>query len=1137
MKLSALTFSLYSQSAGLTEIPKPLSSLQALIFYDLAMLWQFLQSQKKYRDNGEKSQQINKKELAKKQRKIANTPKAQQQFQQKINELIEIYIGLNKLGYKEFIKRSYRLIDRKYSQNATIFLAANQLLTAFVGDKNKRTRLKHGYYPAPITIKNKVKQNPYRIKPDWIKHGKKITQVVQTVLAYWHSKDFYHTVNDSKHNQQEVIGWLVFSGIVFGGINDHSMLVGWLATLLNGNLTALIDYRVIANVRFRSEHYGNERDSTLKRPVIYNSQQICVDLVSQMWLYTVRQIPPAIRQFLMTNDIEALLLQVLTPVLPEHLASHITFKMMLDNASYYWEVLDDVSIDQTLVGVLQGVEKTTGLRTQDFDTLFFGQFEPSEQAYDLANLVQPPTTSKKTISDTALASHAKIRHSDLIAEIRQIFRKKYDRKRVGVERLTQQHKLALHIEDLTHLLTTFDHISEQILIEWIISLLSGKKPILTASAEKYLSAIGYDWLYYTLGEDVLNWDVEDFETVYEQILDFKRLELGNEAIHYPAGRLQQLHQFAHQKFGIVKVDIPEASADKKVRAEWISPTLYHAILQQLRQCVDSLEVDMLVSLFILLMRTGMRKLELLGLRYSDIENIEQGQPAIIVRPNQHRRLKTDVSIRRIPLNVVLLPAELTFVLEYLQSNRSNNRHQLVFTLSSSHERLPNTLPNRLLDEILQRIDPRATHHTIHGFRHTAISNFSLLLNADIQLASALTGFSQSQILDIRTTLLGTDGFNQFGWYLVAGLAGHLSPERGLEYYNHFAVLTATFELTKANPIFSRQLITHLTGRSTQNFNDNNVQVVNNEITLLALRKMLYRHALSIKHSPPLNQLTFGHTAITDSLSDSPTDVKELFRRYGINKLITLLSDLEQGLSDTEISQKLHIPEQAVQTFYERAKAIASIHTTTTSMSKKTATGENLTYPLTVSRFVQHPNKLLPLLLSYDIERRMLHEMLKNATKFRNAHSQDWQWFITLTTSKITINHAKISFKKTPTGLDDFQRFIAIAEQIFTLKWCLYASDSPLNSLDQPKDLMFKLDKNKPTIYFGIKVPNPNYANFQEANTTARAESPSQQTANRSKGKRPYKFKFSALLRFFTYMVLLQDDSNFSIETIIDMGKK
>ena len=80
MKLSALTFSLYSQSAQLSDTPKPISSLQALVFQDLAMLWQFLQSQKKYRDNGEKSQQINKKELAKKQRKIANTPKAQQQL-------------------------------------------------------------------------------------------------------------------------------------------------------------------------------------------------------------------------------------------------------------------------------------------------------------------------------------------------------------------------------------------------------------------------------------------------------------------------------------------------------------------------------------------------------------------------------------------------------------------------------------------------------------------------------------------------------------------------------------------------------------------------------------------------------------------------------------------------------------------------------------------------------------------------------------------------------------------------------------------------------------------------------------------------------------------------------------------------
>ena len=83
MKLSALTFSLYSQSAGLTETPKPLSSLQALIFYDMAMLWQFLQSQKKYRDNGEKSQQINKKELAKSNERLPTPQKLNSSFSKK----------------------------------------------------------------------------------------------------------------------------------------------------------------------------------------------------------------------------------------------------------------------------------------------------------------------------------------------------------------------------------------------------------------------------------------------------------------------------------------------------------------------------------------------------------------------------------------------------------------------------------------------------------------------------------------------------------------------------------------------------------------------------------------------------------------------------------------------------------------------------------------------------------------------------------------------------------------------------------------------------------------------------------------------------------------------------------------------
>lgn len=1146
MKLSALTFTPRLQSSQESRNRVPVVSLQELLFADLWQLWDKLQFKDGFRDSGERSQKINKKEIAKQRHKLKDTPQAKQAFNRKISELTEIYIGLNKRGYKEFVKQSYALIDKKYSQNSTVYLKATQLLTEFVVNKNKKTRLKHGYYPPPLTIKTGTKQNPYRIKPDWIQQGRKISQIVDAIVIHWQHNNFYQTVNDSEQNQITAIGWLAVAGIIFGGINDRNMLEGWLQTLLQDALLPFVDYRVIANIRYRNEKYGNERAIKAKKITLYNSQQICVDLVSQMWLLTVRQIPVDVRDKLLKTDIEQLVLQVLRPILPKHLVAGIKLKFLLDNASYYGELLDDASIDQAMVGVLQGTENTAGLLTSQFGYLFLDDFvcRKLKKPYDLTDLVSVTTKKPKVLSNTAIAVAAEIRHSDLIAEIRHIFRKKYDKKRAGLkagEKLTQQYRLSLHLEDLTSLLISFNHISEQILIQWIISLLSGKSPILTDSAEKYLSAIGYDWLYYTLGEDLLNWEEEDFEAIYEQILDFKRIELGNEAINYPAGRLQQLHSFAHKKFGIVNVDIPEAKSEKKVRAEWISFALYQAILRQIRLNVDSLEADMLLSLFILLYRTGMRKLELLGLRYSDIENLDSGQPSIIVRPNQHRRLKTDVSNRRIPIYALLMPEELQFVLDFLQSNRSNDRHQLVFTLSTSKERLPSTFINQLLANILVDIDPRKSVHVIHGFRHTAISNISLILNSDSQLASTVTGVDEPQIGQIKSELLGQNEYNQFGWYLVAGIAGHFSPERGLEYYNHFAMLSATFEITKANPAMPRTLISNLTGLSIQNFKDNAINITDEYIHLSHLRKLLYRHSLGLKHSQQPKNMAFKNI-LADIFDNTANSSADLFRRYSLNKLMTMLQDFNNGLSNSEISSKIKIPLDDIKLFKQRAEAIANIKTT----KRRKANNNGRKVRQSKPRFVDTNNPYLPMQNSFHIELRMLHEIMKRATKFRLNHPQDWQWFITINTNSITTSHATIAFKASSQDLVDFQRFIIIAEQIFTLEWCMYAHKQSLlpsiakgfeeselgqndNQLDadnqtfedRAKLLHHKLDDTQSTIIFGIKVKNPRISEPNNANEI----------------KAPYKYMFSPLLRFFTHMMLLQDETNFSLEDLAKIGKK
>lgn len=249
MTLSALTFTPSEQVWQMSGSRKPFFSVRELVFADLSKLWHKLQFKDRFRDSGERSQKINKKELAKQRKKHEGNPKAIQAFENKVVELTEIYIGLNKKGYEEFINQSYALIDKKYSQDSSIYLQANQQLTAFVEDKNKKTRLKHGYYPSPVAIKaSATKQNPSRINNDWVKQGKKISHIIDFVLKHWQKTNFYKSVNDSEQSQQAIIGWLAFSGIVFGGINDRLVLLGWLKTLLNGELKPFIDYRVIANI-------------------------------------------------------------------------------------------------------------------------------------------------------------------------------------------------------------------------------------------------------------------------------------------------------------------------------------------------------------------------------------------------------------------------------------------------------------------------------------------------------------------------------------------------------------------------------------------------------------------------------------------------------------------------------------------------------------------------------------------------------------------------------------------------------------------------------------------------------------------------------------------------------------------------
>mgnify|MGYP003608962895 FL=1 len=98
MKLSALTFTPRLQSSQESRNRVPVVSLQELLFADLWQFWDKLQFKDGFRDSGERSQKINKKEIAKQRHKLKDTPQAKQAFNRKISGLTQIYIGLNKRG-------------------------------------------------------------------------------------------------------------------------------------------------------------------------------------------------------------------------------------------------------------------------------------------------------------------------------------------------------------------------------------------------------------------------------------------------------------------------------------------------------------------------------------------------------------------------------------------------------------------------------------------------------------------------------------------------------------------------------------------------------------------------------------------------------------------------------------------------------------------------------------------------------------------------------------------------------------------------------------------------------------------------------------------------------------------------------
>ena len=221
----------------------------------------------------------------------------------------------------------------------------------------------------------------------------------------------------------------------------------------------------------------------------------------------------------------------------------------------------------------------------------------------------------------------------------------------------------------------------EMLINWYIDLLSGDQ---VSTVIEYNFAIGTDWITETLNAELESFDESDFEDLYLSIID---RELSPSRRNYILGRLSQFHLYLVRHYYMpVLTNFEEFKNGLTlpfIRVGFISESMFTALCIS----IDNLsEINKetkkgIKCLLILAYRLGMRRSELLKLCIEDIE--QSAEIWVFVRNNKFGDNKTYSSLRKIPLDILLLPDESNLVSGYIAQRRQLVNYQakaLLFSL-------------------------------------------------------------------------------------------------------------------------------------------------------------------------------------------------------------------------------------------------------------------------------------------------------------------------------------------------------------------------------------------------------------------------------------------------------------------------
>ena len=787
-----------------------------------------------------------------------NKSKSHESIKNEAKVLIASYVDDNHIPTGTDLTEYYQTIGsilEVHFDTAHSYYLARQGFLEYIRSYNKAHELSMDEPVVPVI----AERDHLTISYDWMVSGAQVSLASQQIIEIWQRK--------RRFSNNDLIESVLYCSVMYGGLNDIDVLKALYQWLLGERdiyqlqLPATdelsgpgIYHESLALILLSidDDNYGcSYSQGYTSEDVSATSLQRYVEYIPDdmtlCFLYALKDKKlkkEGVKSFeTIVDDIcKKLKLQNKDKSKP-HLSQLIKY------ADYHWRQMKGGDIDGALAIVRQGKIKTTGLNTN--------KLIDYNQEIIRANL--PPFTWSELFVASYSGSDKKSTNSreypsfskNVIRDVQDALKGSKASAIMQVELLQQE----------------FIQPNVMRLLGWVRSLLSDSNNRLD-TISKYLGCIGRDWLMLTMDENLDEWSDEDFEAVYEEVIQSKikdgrkfsmlkkDSDFNDEAISninedtviiksdlseasnlvnelasdikvsyldklkdtqkFTYGRLRAFHDYQRAHYDAPFVYFPWGNKRQVVNANVISPRIYHAMKEYLVISeLDYEQKNLCLVVLSLAYRTGVRIKELIGIKVGDIADIytdEHGQsieqPQIWLRPNRYRRLKSSSASRVIPINCLLKKDELEqFIQLYHQQKRLKRGY--LFSQGSGDQPLPSVFFSNLMKTIWDRM--LGEHDfTFHAFRHTAISQLSLVLSKS-PLAQVMTDYDNEQCERIIKGILGYHK-DQSAWFGLASLAGHLSCDTTFEHYIHNVHLLAGEQFSQAClelPITVVKLITGL----------------------------------------------------------------------------------------------------------------------------------------------------------------------------------------------------------------------------------------------------------------------------------------------------------------------------------------